>query len=813
MKKRIASILLVSMLCLSLLPTVALADETANTGEALGQMPSYSGGSGTKDDPWLIASVADLQTLATTINSGAAAAFDADCTDTGKGIPGNYHGYYFKQTTDLDLSSIDNWAPIGYSGSAYFAGHYDGSGYTIAHAKSTGKVDDEGFATAGIFGWVAFGSVSNLTVRDADFKASGVNNMSYAGGVLAVAYDCTVTNCAVYDSKIESERDPANSDYAGGICGIANGGFEQCLSVDNIIRNGSFGGGFVGGIDKGDTTFTNCGVSRCMVLGFSNTGSNSTLSGGFYGASMDGDAIMTNCFVFDCMSKADEGSRGYNGTGVFTANTQYGQVRATNCYYYDNNNMPVNAENAVAKTEEEFRDGTVAALLGSAFVKGKDGYPVFPVPATNIVLNKTAVAMKIGGEEVLTATLSPDNATDDVTWHSDAPDICEVSADGRVTAKAAGHAIITATAGGVSTSCNVTVAVPVTSLSLDKDTLRLAVSASDTLTASVLPEDATDKAIIWTSSDPAVATVDENGVVKAIAKGTTTITATAADDSDVEAACTVTVYKRHAGGSATQTPTNTITTPDKLENGAVTVSPKNAREGATVTVTVAPDRGFVLDTLTVTDKNGNKLTLTDKGDGTYTFTMPDSRVEVNATFVAKDTPHNTFVDVNSGTFYYDAVYWAVQKGITVGTDANHFSPEAPCTRAQIVTFLWRAAGSPVVDGTMNFSDVPADSCYADAIRWAVNAGITSGTSSTTFSPNDTCTRAQAVSFLCRAFNGKASGKASFSDVSADSYYADAVAWATENGVTGGIGGGLFGPDNDCTRAQIVTFLYRAYQGK
>lgn len=597
--------------------------------------------------------------------------------------------------------------------------------------------------------------------------------------------------------------------YAGGICGVAKGGFEQCLSVDNIILNGSFGGG----LDEGDSTFTNCGVSRCTVLGFSNTGSNSTLSGGFYGSSMDGDAIMTNCFVFDCMSKPDEGSKGYNGTGVFTANKQYGQVRTTNCYYYDNNNMPVNAENAVAKTAEEFRDGSVAALLGAAFVKGKDGYPVFPVPATNIVLNKAAVAMKIGGEEVLMATLSPDNATDDVTWHSDALDICEVSTDGRVTAKAAGHAIITATAGGVSTSCNVTVAVPVTSLSLDKDTLRLAVGASDTLTASVLPEDATDKAIIWTSSDPAVATVDENGVVKAIAKGTATITATAADDRDVEAACTVTVYKRYSGGSATQNPTNTITTPDKLENGAWTVSPKNAREGATVTVTVAPDQGFVLDTLTVTDKNVNKLTLIDKGDGTYTFTMPDSRVEVNATFVAKDTPHNTFVDVNSGTFYYDAVYWAVQKGITVGTDANHFSPEAPCTRAQIVTFLWRAAGSPVVDGTMNFSDVPADSCYADAIRWAVNAGITSGTSSTTFSPNDTCTRAQAVSFLCRAFNGKASGKASFSDVSADSYYADSVAWATENGVTGGIGGGLFGPDNDCTRAQIVTFLYRAYQGK
>lgn len=194
MKKKILSILLALTLCLSLLPATVLADETGGTGapgeEA--QMPAYSGGSGTINDPWLISSVEDLQLLASTINDGSAAKFDADCTDTGDGIPGNYHGYYFKQTTDLDLSSIESWDPIGYSGNYYFAGHYDGGGYTISNAKSMGKNNADGFATAGIFGWVAFGSVKNLTVKNADFFAEGKNQMSYAGGVLAVAYSCTV---------------------------------------------------------------------------------------------------------------------------------------------------------------------------------------------------------------------------------------------------------------------------------------------------------------------------------------------------------------------------------------------------------------------------------------------------------------------------------------------------------------------------------------------------------------------------------------------------------------------------------------------
>ena len=281
MKKKILSILLALTLCLSLISMTVLAEDAT-------AMPKYNGGSGTKDDPWLISSAADLQLLANTINDGDAAEFDADCTDTGDGIPGNYHGYYFRQTKDLDLSSIESWDPIGYSGSCYFAGHYDGGGYTISNATSTGKKDTDGFATAGIFGWVAFGSVKNLTVKNADFLAAGDNNMSYAGGVLAVAYSCTVENCSAYNSKIESQRNPNNSNFAGGITGIALcSSFEKCASVGNTIRHGSFGGGFIGSLDGGDSNFTNCYVANCIVTGDSDTGAMSTLSGGFLGASED----------------------------------------------------------------------------------------------------------------------------------------------------------------------------------------------------------------------------------------------------------------------------------------------------------------------------------------------------------------------------------------------------------------------------------------------------------------------------------------------------------------------------------------------
>ena len=259
-------------------------------------------------------------------------------------------------------------------------------------------------------------------------------------------------------------------------------------------------------------------------------------------------------------------------------------------------------------------------------------------------------------------------------------------------------------------------------------------------------------------------------------------------------------------------PTYPVTTPDKTENGTVTANRRYAERGDTVTITVKPDDGFKLDDLTVTDKNGKELKLTDKGNGKYTFTMPAGKVEINAAFV-KEVETSPFSDVSTSAYYYEAVKWAQEKGITGGIGNGLFGPNQPCTRAQIVTFLWRATGSPEPKAMSSFADVSTDAYYAKAVAWAVENGITTGTGDGKFSPDATCTRAQSVTFLFRAIGKLVDSKAEFSDVLTDSYYANAVAWAVENGVTNGIGDGLFGPDNSCTRAQIVTFLFRAYQGK
>ena len=266
------------------------------------------------------------------------------------------------------------------------------------------------------------------------------------------------------------------------------------------------------------------------------------------------------------------------------------------------------------------------------------------------------------------------------------------------------------------------------------------------------------------------------------------------------------------GGSSSSSRRYEVSAPS-VKHGDVTVSPKTASKGDTVTITVKPDSGYVLETLTVTDKNGNELTLKDKGSGKYTFTMPAGKVEVKATFMEDNSMLNFFYDVPNGAYFYEAVKWAVENGITTGVGNDLFAPEQPCTRSQIVTFLWRAAGSPEPKSTAaGMTDVVPGSYYAKAVAWAVENGITTGTAEGTFSPDATCTRAQAVTFLARAQNAKATGKTAFSDVPADSYFADAVAWAQANGVTTGTSETTFSPDNDCTRAQIVTFLYRANQG-
>ena len=284
-----------------------------------------------------------------------------------------------------------------------------------------------------------------------------------------------------------------------------------------------------------------------------------------------------------------------------------------------------------------------------------------------------------------------------------------------------------------------------------------------------------------------------------------------------EGSVTVTANWSRDGGSSSSgrddsDPRYAVGIPDKTENGSVSVSPKNASQGDRVTVTVKPDAGYELDSLKVLDKNGKELELTDKGDGRFTFIMPAGKVEVKAAFT-EEVKISPFRDVPTDAYYYEAVKWAQKKGITGGIGDGLFGPNQPCTRAQIVTFLWRAAGSPVVNYAMDLTDVPGDAYYAEAVRWALSQGITTGTADGRFSPNAPCTRAQAVTFLFRASKASADGAPAFSDVAADAYYAEAVKWATDNGITNGTTSSTFSPGSGCTRAQIVTFLWRLYAEK
>ena len=330
---------------------------------------------------------------------------------------------------------------------------------------------------------------------------------------------------------------------------------------------------------------------------------------------------------------------------------------------------------------------------------------------------------------------------------------------------------------------------------------------------------ATPGASIYYTTDGTMPTSNSTAYNGAISlTSTTTIQAIAVKaDMNDSAVAAVTFTRRSSsgggGGGDFSAPSYSVSV-DDVKHGTVTVSPQSASKGDSVTITATPDKGYVLESLTVLDKDGKALELTDKGSGKYTFTMPAGKITVKAVFMDDNTMLNFFTDVHAEDYYYDAVLWAAQKGITGGMSDTLFAPNAACTRAQIVTFLWRAAGSPEPKTLSSFADVPTDAYYAKAVAWAVENGITEGTSDTTFAPGTICTRAQGAALLYRAAGSPAvSGSAAFTDVPADAYYADAAAWAEQKGITGGIGNGLFGPHNNCTRAQIVTFLYRMYQGK
>ena len=371
MKKKLLSLVLTLCLVLTLVPVSAFAAEA----------PSFGGGTGTQEDPWLITSQEDLIALAEFLNSGNAETFDTENAGVG-----NCHGYYFKQTADIDLTGV-TWEPIGYSGSYYFAGNYDGGGHSITNAVSTGKVDPDGFATAGIFGWVAFGSVENLHVKNANFVATGQNNYSYVGGIAGVCYGSSIKNCSVENSSLESRRNN-NNNCAGSIVGYSTGGtFEKCAAENNQIRTMAYGGGFVGEVDDdpdygvGNSTFTNCYTANCSISSKTDDVQGVSLVGGFAGEMTDSRLTIQNSYVYQTtLSTEGTAVPGIKATGVFAGHLWGNStIDDRNCYYGACGTTE-NAGKASEKTEEDFKNGTVAELLGEAFAQAGD-YPKFNGPA------------------------------------------------------------------------------------------------------------------------------------------------------------------------------------------------------------------------------------------------------------------------------------------------------------------------------------------------------------------------------------------------------------------------------------------------
>ena len=438
-----------------------------------------------------------------------------------------------------------------------------------------------------------------------------------------------------------------------------------------------------------------------------------------------------------------------------------------------------------------------------------------PVAANGVTLTPDKTTLNVGEKQTLTATVLPAYATNkNVTWVSSDTSVATVE-NGVVTAIGKGTATITVTTedGGYTATCEVTVKLPVSAVTLNETSTALVVGNTKQLTATVVPANADDSTVTWKSGNTNVATVDQTGKVTAVGVGTTTITATAGGKS---ATCTVTVTAKpvpieaialrdaavSVGGTIQLEPV--FTPADTTQRDVVWTS--SDRTIATVDAN-GRVRGVAEGKVTITVTSTADRSITASCTVTVTKNLSDDLVSIIGALGNSSLPFN---DVTVRDYFYDAVKWAVDRGITSGTSRYTFSPDAPCTRAQVVTFLWRAAGCPQPTSKSNpFTDVRADDYFYTAVLWAVENGITNGTSAKTFSPDATVTRAQVVTFLWRANGQPAAGNSGFADVSADKYYATAVAWAVSQRITTGTGFGVFSPDAACTRAQIVTFLYRA----
>lgn len=385
-KKIMVAVLLSLSMVVSFMPTNVFAAE----------VPTFSGGNGTQEDPWLISSSNDLIELADWVNSEKAKTFDMD--DCGTGY---FHGYYFKQISNIDLTGVD-YAPIGYTDTdeIYFSGNYDGNNFIISNITSTGKQDSDGQTTVGIFGFIVEAKIENIHVKNADFLAIGNNSYAHAGGIVGVAYDSSIKNCFVENSTIESKRNPSQNNCAGGIAGYCAGGtFEKCISNNNIINSQCYGGGFVGEIDDdypglGESSFEDCAVVNCKVTTAAENTRNYSFSGGFVGEVNSDGVNVKNSFVYKTNIFAHDNGDLTNA-GVFAGNLYensyadyYSKLITMNCYYGECGSVSDNTFTASSKSKEEFENGIVAGLLGDSFVQNGSSITLKTYPADYTKVNE-----------------------------------------------------------------------------------------------------------------------------------------------------------------------------------------------------------------------------------------------------------------------------------------------------------------------------------------------------------------------------------------------------------------------------------------
>ena len=780
MKRKILSLLLSFTLCLTLLPMAAFAEEP---------------------DKISITTVDELLQFAKAVDNGE---YD-DKTDAVVSLD-----------ADLDLTGVA-WKPIGsvFDGDGnllhYFSGKFYGNGHTISNLDFS---ENYGMAEYPVFGFfsVAYGAeISGLTIQG----KLDVSNSGYVffGTVAGVAENSKISDCVsdvsftdtdkyingpaalcgyAINSTIEHCQNKGNfsvttdttSLQMGGIVGVAdNSTVQYCANTGDMTSWTPHTGGIVGQLYQGSKIINCYSTGKLVPLGHGTTN-----FGGIAGTVGAGTEIRHCYFAGEMDLSQYTATTPYKRLGGIAGGVSSDTPVFKNNYFLETENVPAcfkyqdaGTEKALdfMKTEDFFNEITAA---GGNYRFNSNGTPLLPAPkyAVSFVVTPaelTNVVIKVNGQAVANpADLEAGTYAVEVS-----ADNCEVfRSDITITADTATHMQTIAMTYLPANYTKVDAAIAKAN-ALNKDNYMDFSGVEAAVNAVVRGKNITEQ-----SEVDAMAKVIEEAINALVRKSS------GGDDSD---------------------PTYAIEVGKDIRNGTVTANRRYAERGDTVTITVKPDDGFKLDDLTVTDKNGKELKLTDKGNGKYTFTMPASKVEIKATFV-KEVETSPFSDVSTSAYYYEAVKWAQEKDITGGIGNGLFGPNQPCTRAQIVTFLWRAAGSPEPKSMSSFSDVSADSYYAKAVAWAVENGITTGTGDGKFSPDATCTREQAVAFLYRASGSPAvSGGSAFSDVAANAYYADAVAWAEKNGVTGGIGGGLFGSGNTCTRAQIVTFLYRAYQGK